>query len=321
MFPSPALATSFKSILSADLQVINELTENGTKIPRDPVLKEQVLKKLSDYETLERFLKGFGTGAINSVKDLKDSISGLLGSISNFDTQEEKDFMVSMANMIYQTDFKSLISNAPDIASKYYNDFLQASPEKKGEVIGYASSELLSMFLGAGLGKGALKALQGAGKLTKSGELVNGILSSAKRVGLGEGQLSKFVDDIKYILENQTGSFSINATNLLNVSGKATKPVANMKEFFKSDLGQKIKNNSLKTSNRVQGQSVFQVNEKILKFKEIRKGDFYYLDGKHKNHLEVFDKKGKIRRVLNLDGTVNIEKTSTAIKEGRRIDI
>lgn len=207
MFPSPALATSFKSILSADLQAINELTENGTKIPTDPVLKEQVLKKMSDLKALKDFLKGFGTGAVNSVKDLKDSITGLLGSISNFDTQEAKDFMVSMANMIYQTDFKSLISNAPDIASRYYNDFLQASPERKGEVIGYASSELLSMFLGAGLGKGALKALQGAGKLTKSGEFVNGLFSSASKLRLKtKEQVSKFANFTNKLMKSETGA-------------------------------------------------------------------------------------------------------------------
>lgn len=49
----------------------------------------------------------------------------------------------------------------------------------------------------------------------------------------------------------------------------------------------------------------------------IKKGDQFYLDGQHKNHLEVFDSKGKFKAVLNLDGTINKVKTEAA--KGRKI--
>ncbi|AOE87912.1 transposase IS200 like family protein [Pseudomonas sp. TCU-HL1] len=38
----------------------------------------------------------------------------------------------------------------------------------------------------------------------------------------------------------------------------------------------------------------------------------------HKNHLEVFDSKGRFRYVLNLDGEINASKTQAAV--GRKIE-
>jgi len=51
----------------------------------------------------------------------------------------------------------------------------------------------------------------------------------------------------------------------------------------------------------------------------IAKGDKYYLDGLHKDHIEVFDSKGRVKAVLNTDGSYNDSKTKSAIKEGRRL--
>ncbi|WP_241626959.1 hypothetical protein [Rosenbergiella epipactidis] len=51
----------------------------------------------------------------------------------------------------------------------------------------------------------------------------------------------------------------------------------------------------------------------------IRKGDQFYLDGAHNNHLEVFDQRGNFVHVLNLDGTVNFVKTAKAAAEGRKL--
>jgi hypothetical protein len=44
-----------------------------------------------------------------------------------------------------------------------------------------------------------------------------------------------------------------------------------------------------------------------------------YLDGQHKNHLEVFDRKGGFKYVLNLDGSINDAKTKAAA--GRRLKL
>jgi len=53
--------------------------------------------------------------------------------------------------------------------------------------------------------------------------------------------------------------------------------------------------------------------------KDIRKGDLFYIDDQHMNHIEVFDRRGKTRGVLNLDGTYNEAKSKAA--KGRRISL
>jgi len=49
----------------------------------------------------------------------------------------------------------------------------------------------------------------------------------------------------------------------------------------------------------------------------LKKGDKLYLDGLHKDHFEVFNKRGKVKDVLNLDGTSNSKKFNLA--SGRRL--
>ncbi|SUA53367.1 Possible hemagglutinin (DUF638) [Oligella ureolytica] len=84
--------------------------------------------------------------------------------------------------------------------------------------------------------------------------------------------------------------------------------VGNMKEFFsQSGFGKQLEANSTKTSKIVQGQSVYRADKDIGS--SIKKGDLYYLDGQHKNHIEVFDKTGRAKAVLNLNGSYNEQKT------------
>ncbi|MEB3754984.1 hypothetical protein [Acinetobacter sp. MD2(2019)] len=91
-----------------------------------------------------------------------------------------------------------------------------------------------------------------------------------------------------------------------------------MGEYFKqAGFGDVLGNNVSKTSKNIQGQTVYKVNSNINS--NLRKGDQVYLDGQHKNHLEVFDGKGKIKSVLNLDGSVNQKKTQQARSQGRKI--
>ncbi|WP_410175510.1 hemagglutinin repeat-containing protein, partial [Rahnella perminowiae] len=94
--------------------------------------------------------------------------------------------------------------------------------------------------------------------------------------------------------------------------------VGNMGEFFNQPgFGNQMNDNARKTSQIYQGQSVYQAKGTVGNY--IAKGDKYYLDGAHKNHLEVFDSNGKVKAVLNLDGSYNDNKTQVAIKEGRRL--
>ncbi|MCC2931916.1 ribonuclease YeeF family protein [Bacillus sp. LBG-1-113] len=104
-------------------------------------------------------------------------------------------------------------------------------------------------------------------------------------------------------------------TNSSKVTSEA-KSVSNMKEFFNDGFGKSIKNNVTKTKNQFQGQSIYEVNKK-LDNPYLKKGDRFYLDNLHKDHLEVFDKRGNLRVVLNLDGTLNEVKTKNAI--GRKL--
>ena len=91
--------------------------------------------------------------------------------------------------------------------------------------------------------------------------------------------------------------------------------VGNMGEFFKQPgFGSQIKNMTQKSNQQYQGQSVYKATDDVGQY--IKKGDQFYLDGQHKNHLEVFDKRGNFRAVLNLDGTINDVKTKAA--EGRK---
>lgn len=44
-----------------------------------------------------------------------------------------------------------------------------------------------------------------------------------------------------------------------------------------------------------------------------------YLDNLHKDHLEVFDKFDNVKFVLNLDGSINVDKTNKVLAEGRKL--
>ena len=92
--------------------------------------------------------------------------------------------------------------------------------------------------------------------------------------------------------------------------------VGNMGELLNQPgFGSDIKGNTQKSSQQYQGQSVYKATGDVGDY--INKGDQFYLDGQHKDHLEVFDKRGNFKVVLNLDGTVNRAKTDTAT--GRKL--
>lgn len=89
-----------------------------------------------------------------------------------------------------------------------------------------------------------------------------------------------------------------------------------MGEFFSNGFGKSIKNNLSKTKIQYQGQSIYKVTEKTGS-EYLKKGYGVYLDALHKDHLEVINKVGEVVYVLNLDGTLNADKTAKAI--GRTI--
>ncbi|WP_233238772.1 hypothetical protein [Bordetella sp. LUAb4] len=67
--------------------------------------------------------------------------------------------------------------------------------------------------------------------------------------------------------------------------------VRNMAELLRRPgFGNDLKNESEKTGQQYQGQSIYKATDDIGG--HIRRGDLFYLDGMHKDHIEVFDKKG-----------------------------
>ncbi|MEI7294281.1 hypothetical protein WCQ02_19235 [Paraburkholderia tropica] len=93
--------------------------------------------------------------------------------------------------------------------------------------------------------------------------------------------------------------------------------VGNMKEFLNSPgFGSDLSDASRKTSRQVDGQSVYKATDDVG---SIAKGDLFYLDGQHMDHLEVFDSRGNFKAVVNLDGTENANKTDAG--SGRKINV
>jgi len=101
---------------------------------------------------------------------------------------------------------------------------------------------------------------------------------------------------------------------------RQTTTAANMYEVFeKHPLGKLLSENAQKTKGVYDGATIYKSTNKIPQY-GIKKGDYFYLDKKHGNHIEVFNGTGTApRTVLNLDGSVNIKKLNTAIDQGRQI--
>ena len=102
------------------------------------------------------------------------------------------------------------------------------------------------------------------------------------------------------------------------VGADVVKPpsVNKMDEFFEMDFGTNLKELSQKTTKQFQGQSVYKINKKAGDFS---KGDQFYLDNLHKDHIEVFDKRGNFKGVYNFDGKINVDKTQKAMQDGRKL--
>jgi len=94
----------------------------------------------------------------------------------------------------------------------------------------------------------------------------------------------------------------------------------NMHEVFKKALiGPTLKAASKATNIICKGAKVFELVEDLPQF-GLKKGDCFYLDTLHRDHIEVFKSCRKIiRTVLNMNGTQNLEKLAQALKRPRWI--
>lgn len=82
-------------------------------------------------------------------------------------------------------------------------------------------------------------------------------------------------------------------------------------------FGKKIKQSLERSKYTNQGKRAFKVIKNIESCDGFKKGDLIVIDAMHKDHLEVFDKRGKWVGVANFDGTKNNDKTKQGEKESR----
>ena len=97
--------------------------------------------------------------------------------------------------------------------------------------------------------------------------------------------------------------------------------VNNMSEFFsRTPLGKMLKLNSERTGKTYQSVPVYRMSEKMkIGDVDLKKGDHFYLDKLHGDHVEVFNKRGKIKEVLDFGGNRLENKLDEARKEARNI--
>jgi RHS repeat-associated protein len=88
--------------------------------------------------------------------------------------------------------------------------------------------------------------------------------------------------------------------------------------FTKNEFGRSLRKASVETRKFVQGHRIYKVVGK-LKEHGLNKGDYFYLDGAEDTHIEVFNSQMKSKSVLNLDGSINLKKTASAV--GRTIKL
>ena len=86
-------------------------------------------------------------------------------------------------------------------------------------------------------------------------------------------------------------------------------------DYYTCLLYTSLKSSVRKTKRQYDGQTIYEVVDKRIP--GLKKGDQLYLDGLHKDHIEVFDKRGRFRKVINLDGSKNIIKSDAGV--GRSI--
>lgn len=297
------------------------------------VVQLEQAKQLEEVgETTWEVLKGVGVGLYDVAKDTVTGVKDLAVGAWEFSQLSEEQ---KLAKTI------STVLNTPSYAKIIWTNIADSWNDKMVNGDAYSRSHYITYVVGSLVGlKGAGSAVKVTGKLGKTGAakvdkvLEAGEKAAAKHVKTRINSLSKskyepalvgMAQDIesthnvkntpllKKVIEEEKNIlfFKSETSNFGNYTGNI-KPVANMETFFtEMDFGTLIKGSVTKTKIKYDGQSIYKVTKKIDN-EYLKKGFGIYLDGMHKDHLEVIDKKGKVQYVLNLDGTKNIDKTKKA---------
>jgi len=160
----------------------------------------------------------------------------------------------------------------------------------------------------------AEQSVQYATQLALSHRLFKGIEKftlSAK--GFARANITKFTPPKLKAASQQLSHFAQGTQQKLKqLTQNVARPIKvnNMAEFLRdTEFGKELKNKVTHIGKSWDGQAIYQLNEKIKKY-GLQFGDYLYLDKLHKDHLEVFTQKKKLRCVLNLNGTINNIKTN-----------
>ncbi|MBP3194973.1 MAG: hypothetical protein J6M05_04850 [Cardiobacteriaceae bacterium] len=149
---------------------------------------------------------------------------------------------------------------------------------------------------------------------------IENFIKIAKRKNPADA-LSLFSKQYRNKARNKNPQYDPNKTYSATGNAPKVTKVDNMKNFMKTtQLGKEMAKNSVRTGNVYKGEQIYKATGNIAG-KNIAANDYFYLDSLHRDHFEVFNADGTFKRVINLDGTVNTDKTEKAKKSGRTIKI
>jgi filamentous hemagglutinin len=136
-----------------------------------------------------------------------------------------------------------------------------------------------------------------AGKVLSSKKVFDAAVEIAKKANVGK-RLDDLITKVKIPNSDAVGVPRAVGADIPSVR------VNNIGEFFQTLTGGVFQGASRRTSKVFQGQRVYVAKKDIIlqDGTKIRKGDQFYLDGLHKNHLEVFDSQGSPRIKVDLSG-------------------
>ena len=300
MFYLPTLPTILKSIY-------------GEPVAEDEKEKEDNFF-VKGLKVTGNSIKGAGVGLFDVGKDtvvgLYDTVTDPIGAVESL--------YHSVTNPVETYKY---IEKA--IVDSYERDMINGDAESRSHWVSYALGTTVTAVVGT---KGAGTITKTSVATTKAG--AKKVVDSAKRLDLTElfPYSSKYqvatVGDVPHSVVNGSKLLEdrlMMAEKLTDSGGGLkgqVKPVSNINEFFDMEFGKTLKSSLSKTNEQYDGQSIYRVSKKT-ESNYFKKGYGIYLDGLHKDHLEVIDKTGKVKYVLNLDGTLNIDKTFKA--KGRTV--
>ncbi|MEK3806093.1 hypothetical protein MHB63_05810 [Bacillus sp. FSL H8-0547] len=256
-------------------------------------------------------IKGVSAGLWNFTKD---TASGLWDVLMTPPEQVLWDLGKAVIN--YEETYAQI---SAAIASSYERDVINGTGYTRARWVTYAIATTATSVVG----------LKGADKAGKAGIAAgkNAVRETKTVVSNKINSISGyrfFPDRLAYVEAYDGGPYNVVDTvalkEKLETQGymffkgtyKTVEPVSNMNEFFDMDFGKLIVNSLSKSKVKYDGQSIYKV-EKKTDNPYLKKGYGIYLDALHKDHLEVIDKTGNVKYVLNLDGTLNPDKTKKAL--------